>query len=65
MADTVTREPMAVDSLVRIGSQAPPTASASSRSTAGGQEPSTPLARTITAVVTPDSVYDGSVVTRP
>ncbi|MDQ1021384.1 serine hydrolase domain-containing protein [Streptomyces afghaniensis] len=31
----------------------------------GGQEPSTLLARAITAVVTPGNVYDGSVVTRP
>lgn len=30
-----------------------------------GQEPSTLLARAITAVATPDNVYDGSVVTRP
>ena len=32
---------------------------------AEGQEPSTLLARAITAVATPDNVYDGSVVTRP
>lgn len=32
---------------------------------AGGQEPSTLLARAITAVATPGNVYDGSVVTRP
>ncbi|MZF88971.1 serine hydrolase domain-containing protein [Streptomyces sp. SID5643] len=32
---------------------------------AEGQEPSTLLARAITAVVTPGNVYDGSVVTRP
>ncbi|GAA2765400.1 hypothetical protein GCM10010103_44410 [Streptomyces paradoxus] len=32
---------------------------------AGGQEPSTPLARAITAVATLGNVYDGSVVTRP
>ncbi|MCK8438223.1 beta-lactamase family protein [Streptomyces sp. D2-8] len=31
----------------------------------GGQEPSTLLARAITAVATPGNVYDGSVVTRP
>ncbi|MFI2632370.1 serine hydrolase [Streptomyces collinus] len=30
-----------------------------------GQEPSTLLARAITAVATPDHAYDGSVVTRP
>lgn len=29
-----------------------------------GQEPSTVLARAITAIVTPDNVYDGAVVTR-
>ncbi|WP_328430805.1 MULTISPECIES: serine hydrolase domain-containing protein [unclassified Streptomyces] len=33
-------------------------------STSEGQEPSTLLARAITAVVTPDNVYDGAVVTR-
>ncbi|KIF71544.1 beta-lactamase [Streptomyces sp. AcH 505] len=32
--------------------------------TTGGAEPSTLLARAITAVATPDNVYDGSVVTR-
>ncbi|MFJ4980025.1 serine hydrolase domain-containing protein [Streptomyces coeruleorubidus] len=31
----------------------------------GGQEPSTLLARAITAVVTPGNVYDGSAATRP
>jgi D-alanyl-D-alanine carboxypeptidase len=31
----------------------------------GGQEPSSLLARAITAVVTPDNVYDGSAATRP
>jgi D-alanyl-D-alanine carboxypeptidase len=30
-----------------------------------GQEPSTLLARAVTAVATPDNVYDGSVITRP
>ena len=36
----------------------------STRTSSDGQEPSTLLARAITAIATPDNVYDGSVVTR-